>query len=242
MRKVAVWLVAVLVLGACALPRQISSPEKLASIKSVILISGLDETVSLSYTGLTVFNNTRETVPVDWKFNDKILDLLRTQLQTRYQIVPFPYDRAAFQGARVSNDTSFGVARGATEQVKRHVKPGLADAIVVVSGEAGGYLSFNRVPYGPQVSISYTINVFDGATLEPIAQSFSGIPCERSLCLNGFEFASRQAPNLPWRGEPYATMPPATVASFRASIEELLVISVPNTLQRLRLIVPPAAS
>lgn len=242
MKLASVWLIALFLLGGCALPRQISSPEKLASIKSVIVISGVDETVSLSYTGLTVFNNTTETVPVDWKFNEKILDLLKAQLQPRYQIVPFVYDPAAFQGARASNDTSLGVATGATERVKRHVKPGLADAIVVVSGGPGGYLSFNRVPYGPQVSTSYTINVFDGATLEPIAQSFSGIPCERSLCLNGFEFASRQMPNLPWRGERYAAMPPATAASFRMGIEELIVISVPNTLQRLRLISAPPTS
>jgi hypothetical protein len=241
MKRYVVWLAALFLLSACALPRQVSSPEKLANIKSVIVISGVDETFGLGYVGLTVFNNTSETVPVDWKFNETTLKLLKAQLETRYTIVPFAYDFRQFQGSATSNDVSLGTATEVTARLKQVAKPGMADAFVVLTGRSGGYLSSNRRTYGMQVGLGYTINVFDGTTLEPIAQSFSGVPCERTLCLNGYDYPARKV-ELPWRGEPYSSLSADTVTNIRLIVFDLLERSIPNTLQRLRLVPAPAQS
>lgn len=228
-----VGILTIFAVAGCALPRHINSPERLAQIKSIAVIAAFEKRINLSYVGLTVFNNKSTFFPVDWDISRIVRDRIVAELGPRYVIRPFLYDISVFEGADTSSDTTLGTATEVTKRLKSIAKPGIADAFVLATSDASGGMGDGRNENA--VGIFYTVTVFDGNSLEPIAQSYSGVPCERTLCLSGYEFPSRRIAYV-WKGEPYDKIPQHVRDEIRSKILELIDVSVPHTLGLLNLI------
>ncbi len=222
-----------LALSGCALPRSISSPEKIAQIKTVIVMPAMEEKLTLSYVGFTVFNNEKASLPVDWRFNDLLREEMTKALSPRYEIRPFTYDPAALAGAYNSDDATLGTADKTTKLLGAVAKPGLADAIIVLVSDRSASIGASR-PQGTFIGTSYTMNVYDGQTLMPIAQSYGGIACRRGLCANGYQ-SMVEAASFRWLGEPPETAIKPHFEEIRSTAAKMLVESVPHTLGRLGL-------
>lgn len=235
MFRKALYFIALLALAGCALPRSINSPEKIAQIKSVILISAVEDKLMLNYIGFTVFNNKRYEVPVDWRLNDFFREEMAKSLSGRYEIRPFEYDPKAFSGAADSGDATLGTATETTKRLKQAVPPDLADAIIVVVSDSSASLGA-RIAQDTVVGAHYTMNVYDGHSLEPIAQSFGGIRCSSSFCLNGYD-PMIWPTSFRWSGgEPATSLTPQMRDEIRRLATLMLRDSVPQTLGRLKLL------
>src|SRR5277367_4048792 len=94
-----------LMLSACAVPHTVSQNK---TIKNIAVISALDERLSLSYVGITVFNNTHEVVALDWSINERGNGILKRLLQKKYGIVPYGIDINELKGAHSESEQMAG--------------------------------------------------------------------------------------------------------------------------------------
>ena len=223
-----------LVVAGCAVPRGIESPEKIAAIRSVTVISSFEDKFGFGYTGFTVFNNKSMLVPVDWHMGDYTRYRIVDALRQRYEIRQPGFDPRAFTGVNTGRDEANNAATALTARLKEVAKPGQVDAYLIVISRFTGSLASRNI--GPsELNTYYSATVFDGHTLEPIAQAASARPCRQAVCLLGYERLSQTIP-LPWNGEAYETLQPFQKELLRKTVMQLIDESIPFTLQRLKLL------
>jgi hypothetical protein len=228
---------AALSLAGCAGPSSVGSPVA-AGWRSIAVIAVVDDEIHLNYVGATVFNNTNETVPVDWKIGEAVQARLEDVLRTRFEVRSLSFDPAVFRGAHPSKMMGTG---DLTARLKSAVKPGLVDAIVIAAGFGAGVSVGRPTSFSDNrfVGAAYTLTVFDGNTLEPVAHENGQLACAKSLCFP-VDYIVKRDVDLGWRGEPASTLSAETREKIRSIMFELIDESVPNTVRQMKLLSPSA--
>jgi hypothetical protein len=216
-----------LALAGCATPRSMDRG-KVEKIKSVAIAAVSDDTLSVE-----TARGTQKVLPA-WSINALVLEQLRETLKDRYEVRLLPYDTSPLVDARSSNDRTLGRPTDFTRALKKMVRPGLADAIVIWDKDAG--IGFGNDRWGLEVNAWYTVDVFDGHTLEPIGEHYGRHPDWRSIL--GDSVPYRQV-KLPWSGERYEAMSPLLRQDINAAVCEVIVKSIPYTLAKLNLVDMP---
>ena len=164
------FIVAVLLLlvpAACATGSV--PPEKLSRIKTVGIVSALENEFTFKTVGFTVFGNDEKKVPIDEPLgvDDSVVEQLTRMLGKRYDVRPVTYSKAAFTPGRVA-------------KALHDVTPQGLDAYVVVVPASSGFGNTNQGVSGlgivdggsftsrRQLHALYAVDVFDGRSYELI--------------------------------------------------------------------------
>jgi len=216
MRRILAVFVVVLATSCTTLPPDhVAEPTK---IKSVLVISSVRDRVNLGYTGLTVFNNSFESAPVDWGLRQRALDSAVASLNGQF-------DTRTTTLSSELLDRIFETQFDALPQTLQAIlTPGMADIVVVVGTSKVGGAFVSRRGLAPHaVGLAYIIGVFDGANFNRIARGFSG------------REGSREA-DIGFRGQPYEELSPAAKELIHSTALATLSASMPAALRRLGLL------
>src|SRR4051794_12382860 len=151
------------------------SPGKLSGIKTVGVVSALENKFTFKTVGYTVFGNDEKEVPINEPLgiDDFIAEQMTQMLGSRYDVRPVTYRKSAFP------------PEGETKQALRNdVTPQGLDAYVVVTPASSPYGYTNQSVVGlgivsghvrpfslslqHQLHALYFVSVYDGHTLERI--------------------------------------------------------------------------
>lgn len=197
-----------ILLSACGFqPQALSNGSR---FKTVAVVSLLPATVTFWHKGITVFQNHGAVFPLTWNPNKFTYNVAQSILRKRYNIVKLHIDKQKIvQNIHDAHSSAFIIHTGRmiSSALKKMVKPGSADIIIVMDatafnkdGYAGRYtagdgLGINGQPFDRYSSIATYANfeIFDGDTFKEIALTFS----DPSLPLK-----------IQWFGAPYENFSP----------------------------------
>lgn len=226
--RVAAVLAAVLGLFGCVGNRPVvTNPEQ---YRTAIVVAALPETLVNSYIGVTVFQNEREIVPVEWGLSDKALGHLATAAGRRYQVTPVAVDPVAFEGLALNDEAKV------PEALKRAVGARSADLVIfmdaVTSVKPGdtnpnsprmgailGERAFGK-DAGTSIMVMANFRVYDGRSFSQIASTGVG---------------ARQPFQHRTRGEPHSSFTPQVKEDVRAAVLARLPEAVELGLRQLGL-------
>jgi hypothetical protein len=221
-----------LLLTSCATP--VSAVKNTSKIHSVAVVAAVQDLLTMEYKGWLDVN--KEDIAVDWELRKRLADSVTAALADTYEIKTLAEDPApllidATRSIRGSN--FIGPTDVVVEQVRKHVSPGQADAVLVVVDTSGALYHYQKGPGGDfpfYVGYFYIVFVFDGNTLALLGHQYGSIYRKRSLGLNEYDNPAIDV-DIGWRGEPYASLALAKKEYLRRSVYELIDRSVPFTLK-----------
>jgi hypothetical protein len=157
---------------------------KLASVKTVGIISAVGDQFTLAKAGLTGLDNSSRSFPIlSWGLDDLIVQQATTALSGRFQVKPVSYQRAVFAGVKESPIKPVEIVRGDPFEklVKTEVSPQGLDAYIVITkakanlGGGGrkvegiGIVTYRAVLESySQLYALYEIRIVDGKTFDVI--------------------------------------------------------------------------
>jgi len=204
MPRVIVAIFVVALLASCA-PQM--TPQQTAQIKSLTVVTGFGEQIELNFVGFTVFTNKRENVSVDWNIDGHFKQRTLAELGSRYSFLDANYDAAKLLQPRqdlFGGDPAIALVQSVT-------KPGASDAVLYFGptgyedtlGHSNQYVSglglYARSVFGlgqqrNVVFAAYRAILFDGKTLQPIAQARALFPFSMGGIFGG---SGSRIPNTP---------------------------------------------
>jgi len=249
-RAVPLLTVLAFLLAACAGPGL--APERAAGIKSVALVSGLGDEITLRYIGsAVVLGDEERRTAVDWPLNESVLAALSRSLSPRYEIRSLQYDKFSFNDRTTLAERTVGSSERLTRYLRGLAPPGFVDAYVVVTETAWGGdpithsglpvaglgLYARRDVLGGLAVATYTaydIHVVDGRSFEELASAPASIPASKGAWSSWAYAYSTVDPS--WWHASFAEMPDDEKRALRESLIALIDTSVPFTLERLALV------
>ena len=240
-------LLAVLVLagsvGACATFQ--TGATKLRSVKTVGIISGIGDQMTIVKSGLTGIANRDQRFPIgSWTIDDLVTQQATASLSGHFQVQPVAYDRAAF--AALEKDSAIApvnLVRG--DPIKKLVRTGVSpqglDAYVIITkakvnfGGGRKLEGIGLVTYGTltasysRVHVLYEVRVVDGKTFDVIEKRTAD-PIDEAEALR-LQGPSRRL------DDSYSnfTGDPAKDESLHQTITSLLTASLSSTLSDMHL-------
>jgi hypothetical protein len=245
---------ALLLCGACAAIG--TARPTLREFKTIGIISAVGDTLTLTKAGLTGFQDNEQSFPIEpWGVDDLILSRASELLSRHFSVQPVTYKRAAF--AELEQIHPFAVLNGLNrlrglsgdpriaDLVRTSATPQGLDAYVVVTKAQSPHGSRGRKVTGigiisdvtllstyTQVHALYVIRVIDG-------HSFKMIDKRSAAPLNNTDMVRLEGPTCLADD----TFLPATGGAIgneklRAAVIDLVVRSLPTTLEQLRLVDP----
>jgi hypothetical protein len=244
MPRVVAAIIAMALLAGCA-PQV--TPQQTAQIKSLTVVTGFGEQIELNFVGFTVFTNKRETVPVDWNIDGHFKERALAELGSRYGFQAVTYDPAKLRQPR---QELFG-SDPAVALVQSVVRQGVADAVLYFgpSGfedtlghsnqyvEGLGLYGRSALGLGQQRNVvfaAYRAILFDGKTLQPVAQARALFPFSMGGIFGG---SGSRIPNTPSINFPdrYDSLSPGQRTIIQRQIFELIDKTLPQVLADLAL-------
>lgn len=222
------------VLAACTSPKQV--PDGF-SPKSVAIAVSLKEQLYLRWIGFTVFNNTDETVAVDWKMQAHLLRSLQQNLTNRYEVRQVPDGVSTALAVTAAKSPILGAEQELSQTLKAKASPGLADVIIVAySPDGASYQAPRQIP--PGAEISFRVSLFDGRTFEPIAAKFAEIKETREFKIFPRRFPRKEM-DIAWRGEEFSAISENDKKKIQTAIYDLIDESIPFTLDQMKFLSAP---
>jgi curli biogenesis system outer membrane secretion channel CsgG len=225
--------------GACATFQ--TGQTKLQSVKTVGIISGIGDQLTIAKSGLTGLSNRDQSVPINgWAIDDLVTQQATAALSGHFQVQPVTYSRPAFAALeKESAIAPVNLVRGdpVEKLVRTGVSPQGLDAYVVITkakvnfGGGGRKLEgIGLVTYGTltasysRVHVLYEIRVIDGKTFD-IIEKRTADPLDDAEALR-LQGPSRRVDDI------YAnfTGDPAKDESLHQTITSLLTMSLASTL------------
>jgi hypothetical protein len=244
MQRLAVLLLLAL-LGACATIN--ASPPKLASIKSIGVISATGDEFTLTKAGLTGLGSSTQSFSIEsWGIDDLIVSRASSLLSRRFEVRPVTYRRGAF--AALEGDSAVAAVNLLRDDpvkklIPTEVSPLGLDAYVIITKAKSTYGSTGRTVAGfgvinrtavfgsyPQIHALYVVKLIDGHEYNSIAKrSASPLNNTETIRLSG---PSRSVDDsfLPTANDP------AQNEKLKAAIIDLIERSLPTTLQDMGLV------
>jgi hypothetical protein len=234
MPRLIVAVLLLLVPAACATGSV--PPEKLSRIKTVGLVSALENDFTFKTVGFTVFGNDERKVPIDEPLgvDDSVLEQLTQMLGKRYDVRPVTYRKAA-------------VIPGDVAKALRDVSPQGLDAYVVVVPASSGFGNTNQSVSGlgivdggsftsrRQLHALYAVDVFDGHSYELIGAARAPIK-DGSLLPAIRGPAMLLSTDFPSQIDRMSAMPDLQRKMLGGYLKSLAAGGMPATLHELRLI------
>jgi hypothetical protein len=160
---------------------------KLQAVKTVGIISGIGDQISVVKTGLTPIANRDQSYPISsWNIDDLITQQTAAAVSGHFQVQPVTYSRAVFaQLEKESVIAPVNLVRGdpIKKLVRTEVSPQGLDAYIVITKAKANFGAGSRklegvglVTYGTltasysRVHVLYEIRVVDGKTFDVIAK------------------------------------------------------------------------
>jgi len=219
---------------------------KLQAVKTVGIISGLGDRISVVKTGLTGIANVDQSYPISsWNIDDLIIQQAMAAVSSHFQVQPVTYARATFAALdKESVVTPVNLVRGDPVErlVRTAVSPQGLDAYIVITKARIGFGGGGRklegiglVTHGTLTSsyslvhVLYEVRVIDGRTFDVIEKRTADPLGEaETLRLQG---PSRRVDDL------YATFngDPSKDETLRQAVTSLLTASLSATLSDMHL-------
>jgi hypothetical protein len=220
-------------------------PPKLQAANTVGIVSAIGNEFALTKAGLTGFEQSTRTFPIEaWGLDDLIVQRASGLLGRRWRVQPVSYRRAAF--ADVERDAPLPAAKLLRDDpiknlVRTEVSPQGLDAYVVITKATSKYGTMAKTVAGVgminhdavfdsyrEIHVLYVITVVDG-------HDFSVIDKRSAAPLSNSEIVRLEGPSRLFDGELQPTES-GTNDKLKAAIIDLLERSLPATLQDLRLL------
>jgi len=240
-------LLAVLVLagsvGACATFQ--TGATKLRSVKTVGIISGIGDQMTIVKSGLTGIANRDQRFPIgSWTIDDLVTQQATASLSGHFQVQPVAYDRAALAALeKESAIAPVNLVRGdpIRKLVRTGVSPQDVDAYVVITKAKANFGGGRKlegiglVTYGTltasysRVHVLYEVRVIDGKTFDVIEKR-TAEPTDEAEALR-LQGPSRRL------DDSYSNFAgdPAKDESLHQAITSLLTASLASTLSDMHL-------
>jgi hypothetical protein len=232
-------------LGACGAVD--ASPPKLASVKTIGVISAIGDEFTLTRAGLPGLESSAQGFSIEsWGVDDLIVSRASSLLNRRFEIHPVTYRRGAF--AALEGDSAVTAVNLLREDpikklIPAEVSPQGLDAYVIITKAKSTYGSTGRTVSGfgiinraavfgsyPQIHALYMVRLIDGRELSLIAKR-SAAP------INNTEVNRLAGPS---RSVDVSFLPtaadPAQNEQLKAAIIDLIERSLPITLQDMGLV------
>jgi hypothetical protein len=220
----------VLVLGGCA-GVIAGNPEKRAGIRTIGIISALDDSFHVQKIGLMVFGNDLKEFPIgSWGMDDLVTGKARSLLSKRYDVRPVTYQRAAIASAQLGRG-SFG------ENIRPHISTQGLDAYLVLRSNSSQYMNTNQTVTGfgilDYASIHYFLfALYYGRLVD--GRDFSELDGLNSMQLfSGPIRGPHQKVDQSWWPTSLAA---ASNPRLKAGVVDLIDKSLPDMLKRLELV------
>jgi curli biogenesis system outer membrane secretion channel CsgG len=219
---------------------------KLQAVKTVGIISGIGDRISIVKTGLTGVANRDQSYPISsWNIDDLVIQQATAALNGRFQVQPVTYARAGFaELEKESVIAPVNLVRGdpVKKLVRTEVSPQGLDAYIVITKAKANFGTGGRklegiglVTYGTlttsysRVHVLYEIRVIDGKTFDVIEKrTAEPLGDTETLKLQG---PSQRVDDL------YATSTgdPSKDETLRQAVTSLLTASLSATLSDMHL-------
>lgn len=233
------WVLLVLIaLAGCDHTPRVA-PERLASVRSVGIISAMPEEATVQIVGITAFGNSRQPVSIaDWGINDRLTRELREHLDRRFAVREISYDRSNII-ARSEPAFTFSPSP-LPALVAELAKANPADIYLVIARAAWedpiggsnqtveGIGVYRRAQLVREARVAafafYRLTVFDGRTFERLASAQARMNRSAPFrFIDGAAWPDNQPPTE------------AQKARWREVVEALIAESMPFTLQYMNL-------
>jgi len=233
--------------GACASFQ--TGPTKLQVVKTVGIISGIGDQLTIARSGLTGLSNRDQSFPIGgWSIDDLIIQQATAALSEHFLVQPVTYNRNAF--AALDKDSAIApvnLVRGdpVKKLVRTAVSPQGLDAYVVITKAKANFGGGGRklegiglVTYSTlaasysRVHVHYEVRVLDGRTFD-IIEKGTADPLDEAETLR-LQGPSRRI------DDSYANFAgdPAKDEALHRSITSLLTTSLSSTLSDMHLATP----
>lgn len=247
------WIALAALLAACAQP---VTPERASAIKTVGVISAMGDQFHLTTIGHVIFQyqDRIESVPT-WDLDGFVLDQFDLQLSKRYDVRPVTADKAAFAPGVVyypmtTNVFAANSLPSPIEAIRKSASPQELDAYFIVTpsdvvygttkqtvsglGLVKGIAAFFSRKY--YVHATYRVLVIDGhngAVIgDAIGPEFNALEAMQGFAMPG----PKQEVDASWWAETLDEMSPDQRQRVESKLKEVINMSVPTTLRRLKLI------
>ncbi len=231
------WLLAMLLLCGCA-PTSIA-PEKISSIRSVAVISGIGDKFMVRKIGFTIFGSDLTTFPVDaWGIDPFVVNKLRSVLAGRFEVRPFAYHREDFETAGNNFDKIAAAVRAhaTSTDVDAYivVTKGVSPAANTKQNVFGLGILEEHTGLGPAswwVFALYWITVVEGHNFAVIANA----PALQLSQMKGFDVIRGPSRQVDESWMP-STLDAAHNMPLKSAITDLLDRNLPGTIENLKLL------
>lgn len=244
----------VLMLAACnsdgLTPVSQASPQKLAQIKTIAIVTAFDNRIETKYIAEMASNNWTQKYKVEWPIDDYVRNAAANLLRDRYTIKDIPYSTAAvYQEAGVGN-ILWGGAPEVGPRAQKVIPAGAVDVIVFIapslrdSGngallskplEGVGYYSKHNLFYGliQWVYVAYQVTLIDGRTFQAIDYATGGSPGNNFLKSTAMPY--RDVKGWPPANLVYGGLSKQQREEFQRLTYDMFDTTLPDTFKRLGL-------
>jgi hypothetical protein len=227
-----------------------ASPQKLAQIKTIAIITAFDNRIETKYSGEMSTSSWTRKYPVEWPIDDYVKNAAANLLRERYTIKDIPYSPAAVYQEATLGDRLLGGSPQVGPRAQKVVPAGAVDLIVFIapgaretgSGvllnqplEGVGYYSKNNLFYGliQWVYIAYQVTLIDGRTFQAIDYATGGSPGENLFKMTAMPH--RDVKGWPAANVGYNGLSKEQREEFKRLTYDMFDNTLPDTFRRLGL-------